>query len=162
MTVETYEFISKPFHNKKALKLLLIMNQGISLAAFFSFPVLLFIVYRSSLIKGLRYCIGSGLCFIAVSIFRRVLNKKRPYEVLDISPLINKDTAGRSFPSRHLFSIFIIAALWCSVSLPVGICLLIGGVLLGMIRVIGGVHFFSDCAAGAIIGVLCGMAIIII
>lgn len=47
--------------------------------------------------------------FIAVSVFRYIVNRPRPYEKFDMPPVIPKDTHGRSFPSRHVFSAFIIA-----------------------------------------------------
>ena len=49
-----------------------------------------------------------GISFVAVSIFRKCYNAKRPYEIYDFKPLIPKDTIGKSFPSRHVFSIFVI------------------------------------------------------
>ena len=47
--------------------------------------------------------------FVAVSVFRYIVNRPRPYEKFDMPPVIPKDTHGRSFPSRHVFSAFIIA-----------------------------------------------------
>ena len=56
--------------------------------------------------------LGAGVAFAAVTLFRKAVNAPRPYETLGIDPLIEKDTAGRSFPSRHTFSLFMIAATW--------------------------------------------------
>ena len=100
-----------------------------------------------------------ALCFLAVTIFRKVVNKKRPYEKLPIQSLIKKDKKGQSFPSRHVFSIFLIATLWFCFWKPVGIFLFIAGVFLAIVRVIGGVHFVTDVCAGALLGVLAGFLI---
>ena len=58
-----------------------------------------------------------GISFVAVSIFRKCYNAKRPYEIYDFKPLIPKDTIGKSFPSRHVFSIFVIGTIPVSPSL---------------------------------------------
>ena len=97
-----------------------------------------------------------ALCFLAVTIFRKVVNKKRPYEKLPIQSLIKKEKKGQSFPSRHVFSIFLIATLWFYFWKPIGIFLLIAGIFLAIVRVIGGVHFISDVYAGAFLGIIAG------
>ncbi len=49
------------------------------------------------------------LGFVTLTIVRRIINRPRPYEVDGIPPLIEKDTSGKSFPSRHVFSAYMIA-----------------------------------------------------
>ena len=60
-----------------------------------------------------------GISFVAVSIFRKCYNAKRPYEIYDFKPLIPKDTIGKSFPSRHVFSIFVEQRFYIIIRLPV-------------------------------------------
>ncbi len=97
------------------------------------------------------------VAFLTVSIYRRYNHSKRPYEELDIEPLIHKETVGKSFPSRHVFSIFMIAVTVMHTSI-LGGCLLIGtGTLLGIMRVVGGVHYPKDVIAGAVLGILSGL-----
>ena len=97
-----------------------------------------------------------GISFVAVSIFRKCYNAKRPYEIYDFKPLIPKDTIGKSFPSRHVFSIFVIGTtLLCHYTFP-GVLILYMGCLLAAIRVITGVHFPKDVIVGGLIGILCG------
>ena len=90
--------------------------------------------------------------FAAVSFFRRRFNAPRPYECCAIAPLIARDGAGKSFPSRHAFSAFAIAASWFAASAPVAVVLLVAAVVLAVCRVLGGVHFPRDVVAGAFIG----------
>ena len=118
--------------------------------------LLCLLLARSPLL--LRAVLTPGVSFVIVSLFRRVYNAPRPYEVLDIAPLIHKDTHGKSFPSRHVFSVFVITAVFFRVSPPLGALLAAVGVLIALIRVIGGVHFFMDVLAGALIGLLSGAA----
>ena len=99
-----------------------------------------------------------GISFVLVSVFRRILNAPRPYEVFDGVPVIAKDTLGKSFPSRHAFSIFIIGMAFCACC-PLtwaGPAVLVLGVALAAIRVIAGVHFPRDVIAGALTGILLG------
>lgn len=94
--------------------------------------------------------------FIVVTVFRKMVNARRPYELYGFTPVINKDTAGKSFPSRHVFSIFVLAITFGQVSIAAFIFVMILGVLLALARVYGGVHFPKDVIAGALIGLLSG------
>ena len=96
--------------------------------------------------------------FILVSVIRKCIDAKRPYEKYDIKPLFIKDTEGESMPSRHVFSITIIAMCWLYVSVPVGIIMLILVAIMAASRVLAGVHFVRDVIAGFAIGILCGIA----
>ena len=104
-----------------------------------------------------RALIVPGISFLLVSLVRVLLDFPRPYEEIAIEPLVKKDTLGKSFPSRHTFSTFVIAVtvfyFW-----PVwGILTGIAGALLATARVLGGVHFLRDVIAGAAIGIGCGI-----
>lgn len=99
-----------------------------------------------------------AISFVLVSLFRHKVNAKRPYELYGFTPLIPKDTAGKSFPSRHVFSIFVIATTVFFLQHNMGILLWAAGVCLAVVRVVAGVHFPRDVAAGAAIGILCGGA----
>lgn len=50
-----------------------------------------------------------AVSFAVMSAARAVINAPRPYEAERIDPLIPKDTHGKSFPGRHVFSAAIIA-----------------------------------------------------
>ena len=99
------------------------------------------------------------MTFVLVSLFRKKFNAPRPYEKWQVKPLIPKDTKGNSFPSRHVFSIYIIAMAAWYVWMPLGVILCVAGGFLAAVRVIGRVHFVKDVVAGALIavgfGVLC-------
>lgn len=106
----------------------------------------------------LRAVLVPGISFALVTVIRKAINAPRPYEVFDASPIIPKDTRGNSFPSRHAFSIFVIAMTFCACC-PlawVGPVMLVAGVLLAVIRVVSGVHFPPDVVVGALLGMLAG------
>lgn len=93
------------------------------------------------------------ISFAAVTLFRSLCNCRRPYEVWDTPPLIPKETKGNSFPSRHVFSIYIIAMAVLWICAPAGVAILAAGVFLAAVRVTARVHFLRDVAAGAALGI---------
>ena len=104
----------------------------------------------------IRFILVPAVGFVIVTLFRKVVGAKRPYEIYDFTPLLNKDTKANSFPSRHVFSNMIIAAAVFWINLPLGVATGSCGVALAVFRVITGVHFPKDVAAGAVIAVLFG------
>ena len=163
MTKEQYERWSAPFRkNAIRIKILKEIDNWITRAVFLAYPALLAYLFLQGNLRQLCFSIGiPGGSFLAVSLFRSIYSAPRPYEVLDICPLIKKTTKGKSFPSRHVFSIFIIGMIFLDWNMWAGIILLILGVLLAYIRVVGGVHFPKDVAAGALLGILCGLFYVI-
>lgn len=158
MTEETYQRWTSPFRSHPAAAVALrCLNKALTLLCYVGYPLLLGLVFfRWPLGLFLRALLVPGISFVAVSVFRAKLSAPRPYEVLDIDPLIHKNTHGKSFPSRHVFSVFVIAATWLYFYPTIGIVLLIAGVLLAAVRVLGGVHFPRDVIAGALLGLLSG------
>lgn len=94
--------------------------------------------------------------FVALSLFRKKINHPRPYETWDICPLLDKDSSGRSMPSRHVFSATIISMACLHASLPIGLVCLIFSALLGLVRVLGGVHYPKDVLVGYACGLVWG------
>lgn len=95
--------------------------------------------------------------FVVVSIFRKLIDSPRPYTKYGITPLINKDKIGESFPSRHTLSAFLITMTGFYVYFPVGIVLAVMSLIIAITRVVSGVHFTKDVIAGAVIGILSGI-----
>lgn len=152
--VKIKNFISK---YKYGTQILRVLNNLTTTLVYLTYPIFLLVLGIKRDPRFWRVIFVPGISFVLVSIFRNYINLPRPYEVLDIVPIINKDTKGKSFPSRHVFSVFIIAMTLYYISIPVGITLMIIGVMVAIIRVLGGVHFPRDVIAGALIGILCGI-----
>ena len=121
------------------------------------FSVLFWLVWQESYRDACVTIAVPAVSFILVSVFRAKLNARRPYEVYQFQPLISKDKCGNSFPSRHVFSIYIIAMAAWYVWMPLGVILCVAGGFLAAARVSGRVHFVKDVLAGAGIGVLIGI-----
>lgn len=157
MTKEQYEAMSRPFRGRPmAVKGLKAANRCLTLSCYLLYPSLLLWALVTRDPRLLRLVLVPAVSFGAVSVFRRLWNSPRPYEALKIVPLIPRDKRGESFPSRHVFSVFLIAMTWGWVCPPVGWLLGAVGVLLAYIRVVAGIHFPRDVVAGALLGILCG------
>ena len=92
--------------------------------------------------------------FVILSFIRKKINAPRPYEEWDIKPLLDRDSPGQSMPSRHVFSATIISMACLHASLSVGVILLVLSAFLGLVRVLGGVHYPKD----VVVGYICGLA----
>ena len=95
--------------------------------------------------------------FVILSFLRKKINAPRPYEVWEIVPLLDRDSPGQSMPSRHVFSATIISMACIHASLSVGVILLVLSVFLGLVRVLGGVHYPKDVLVGYICGLVWGV-----
>ena len=95
--------------------------------------------------------------FVILSLLRKKINAPRPYEVWEIVPLLDRDSPGQSMPSRHVFSATIISMACLHASLSAGVILLVLSALLGLVRVLGGVHFPKDVVVGYICGLVWGV-----
>lgn len=94
---------------------------------------------------------------VIVSLLRVLIDRPRPYEQPGFIPIIHREEKGRSFPSRHVFSAFIIAATGVYIWPPAGIALGVIAALLAVTRVLGGVHHAGDVIAGAAVGIGAGI-----
>ena len=95
--------------------------------------------------------------FVILSLLRKKINAPRPYETWEIVPLLDRDRPGQSMPSRHVFSATIISMACLHASLSVGVILLILSAILGLVRVLGGVHFPKDVVVGYICALVWGV-----
>lgn len=150
---QRYEQWAAPLRGRPGVvRALNIVNHGIVVVFYAAYALLLGWACVSDPWKLAPLVGVTAVGFVAVSFFRRRFNVPRPYECCAIAPLIARDGAGKSFPSRHAFSAFAIAASWFAASAPVAVVLLVAAVVLAICRVLGGVHFPRDVVVGALIG----------
>ncbi len=139
-------------------KLLCYANLVLAGSVYIAYPVLLgvLLVHKDSILaRAIMVPLDS---FIILSVIRGFINRRRPYELYECAPAIHKDKKGKSFPSRHVFSVFVIATTFLGVGFTLaGVILFLVGVCLAAVRVYCGVHFLSDVIAGAVAGVLSGV-----
>lgn len=105
----------------------------------------------------LTYVFVPASGFVILSLLRKKINAPRPYEVWEIIPLLDRDSPGQSMPSRHVFSATIISMACLHASLTMGMICLTLSALLGLVRVLGGVHFPKDVLVGYICALVWGV-----
>ncbi|MEL0345920.1 phosphatase PAP2 family protein [Streptococcus pneumoniae] len=146
-------------NNPLFLRLLRVFNRFMTVVMPIVYLTLLVIAYLQEGL-GKQVCVyvfipASG--FVILSFLRKKINAPRPYEEWDIKPLLDRDSPGQSMPSRHVFSATIISMACLHASLSVGVILLVFSALLGLVRVLGGVHFPKDVVVGYICGLVWGV-----
>lgn len=153
-----YEKISAPLRTDPAgVRRLNRINTLLTGAVYAAYPLFLLWLIWNRDSRWIKAAAVPAVFFVLLSVVRKWINRPRPYETWNLSPLIRKDTSGKSMPSRHVFSCTVIAMVFLSVSLPLGIFFLIWSCALALIRVLGGVHYPSDVLAGFVMGVLSGL-----
>ena len=105
----------------------------------------------------LMYVFVPASGFVILSLFRKKINAPRPYEVWEVVPLLDRDSPGQSMPSRHVFSATIISMACLHASLTMGMICMTLSAFLGLVRVLGGVHFPKDVVVGYICGLVWGV-----
>ena len=103
------------------------------------------------------YIMVPAFGFVLLTLVRKWINQPRPYETWGIVPLLDKDSSGNSMPSRHVFSATIISMACVHANLPVGLVLLVLSAFLGLVRVLGGVHYTKDVLVGYACGLIWGI-----
>ena len=156
MTAQQYEKISAPFRTESRIKALRFMNKALTALGYTLYPLMVAYLYFTDRPEWICTVMVPGVGFILLSEIRRKINRPRPYETLDIQPIINKKTKGESMPSRHVFSMTIIAVTAFVVSPVIGWVLIICSILLAAIRAVTGVHYPSDVAVGFLSAVVWG------
>lgn len=157
---EWYDHIAGKIGNKPIfLSLLRSFNRLMTVVILIVYLTLLATTYLQQGLgkQVLMYVSIPASGFVILSLFRKKINTPRPYEEWDIKPLLDRDSPGQSMPSRHVFSATIISMACLHASLSVGVILLVLSALLGLVRVLGGVHYPKDVVVGYICGLVCGV-----
>ena len=157
---EWYDHIAGKIENKPIfLRLLRAFNRLMTVVMPMIYLTLLATTYLQ---QGLGKQVGIYLFipasgFVILSFLRKKINAPRPYEEWDIKPLLDRDSPGQSMPSRHVFSATIISMACLHASLTMGMICLTLSAFLGLVRVLGGVHYPKDVVVGYICGLVWGV-----
>ena len=142
------------------------LNRILTDGMYAAYPLLLAVLLARGTAEGgapagLRavfpFVLVPGISFVLLSLIRKKINRKRPYETYDLDPLIQKETKGNSMPSRHVFSSAVISMCLFRVCPSIGILGFAATALSALVRVLGGVHYPEDVAVGALAGIAAGL-----
>lgn len=144
-------------------KILKILYKVLPLVMIVTYPIMIIIKALEGFSLKLCFLIFVPACtLILVTLLRKYINRERPYIKFDTQPLIAKKATGESFPSRHTASAFIIAMSGFLFSPIIGILLLLIAIIIGLTRILAGVHFVTDVLAGMGISILIGFVFFIL
>lgn len=158
-----YEKITSVFVKKESrIKALKAVNKVLTYVYYIGYPVFVLSVFLKKGISCYPYVLVPAIGFLLFSAVRKKINRPRPYEAEQITPLIHKDTEGKSFPSRHIFCASLISVIVLREYPVIGCALLCGSVIEACIRVIGGVHYPKDVFWGFVCGTVTGLICVLI
>ena len=161
MKGEQYRGLSEHFSETKARSTTIkALHDVLPLVMYIFYPIqLLYLGWTEGFLSEvfLRFTLIPLGTFIFVTVVRAIINAERPYEKYDYTPVVHKDTKGKSFPSRHTVSAFIIAMAFMYINLSLGIMMLAVAAAIAVVRVLAGVHFIRDVISGAALGVIVGV-----
>ena len=164
LTEERYKKIADFFLKKPIrLRMLRFVYHIFPLVIAAAYIILLVaLAFAAGLPELLKALMIPAAAFLAVTVFRRVLNLERPYEKLSITPLMERNKSGQSFPSRHCASAFVISTVILNYNAVIGALLLVVSLCIAVSRILAGVHFTRDAAVGSLIGLLFGLVIFLL
>ena len=151
--------ISSVYSHRRLCLLLYCLGNALVVCTVASFVVSLVVFAIDSLWGAVGFVAITAVPFALVSFFRRAFNAPRPAEVysFDETFVYANRKRGRSFPSRHVFSAFVIGTALCFLAPVFGILICTFGLVLGVCRALLGIHFVRDVVAGALIGICSGI-----
>lgn len=100
---------------------------------------------------------GPIAVLIITIILRVIINRKRPSEKYDLIPIDGSRKKGRSFPSIHVALSVSIALAVLHYGPNMGLLLSTLAGTITIVRLLSGVHYITDIAAGIIIAVAVNM-----
>jgi membrane-associated phospholipid phosphatase len=155
-----YEKLSAPFRGRERLtktvgwvETALVVGTGLAFVAVCAYRAFF------SPFSWLQFAVTVGcpaLCLVAVSLLRKLVKRKRPYE-RGVTPLRAKNSTGNSFPSRHVACAAVIATVALPCALWAGVSLYAASLCIAFIRLLLGHHYPTDLLVGALLGVAFGL-----
>ena len=155
--LEWYENISARFRSDAAIKTMGILDRGLVAAMAVAYIAILVFLLAVQDPRFAKELLVPAATFGIVTAIRAIVNAPRPYELFDIDPIIRKDTKGKSMPSRHVSSAFIIAFAIAWINPALGAVAIAACACVCFTRIVGGVHFPRDVAVAATISIACGI-----
>ena len=144
------------YEDGKTATVLKVASVAIVAVTALAFLVRILELFATDHLMLLETLIITGVPFVSLSVMRILVDAPRPYELLPFYEKRPKGKCGRSFPSRHVFSVFVIGTVIMPSSILLSSMLLILGACLATFRVLLGIHFIRDVVAGALMGAVSG------
>ncbi|WAA10924.1 phosphatase PAP2 family protein [Fervidibacillus albus] len=121
--------------------------------------VLLLILNSTGNVKTAAITAGISLAIshIPVQIGKKIFRRKRPYLVFNQIFVTNRPLKDLSFPSGHTTAAFSVITPFV-IFYPFSSFILVPlGMIIGLSRIVLGLHYPSDCFAGMLLGIVFGL-----
>ena len=173
MTPERYQALLRWLEARPALKKLVIaLIRWLPAVPFACYPLLLVLLNvrwfrllsanRAAALDFMqliaRAVFVPAFVFLGGTLLRARLNFPRPYEQPGFTPLVPKETHGKSFPTPPALSAAVLAMVWMYFYPKAGWAMVGITVLICIGRVLTGVHHIRDVVGGAVLGFALGYA----
>lgn len=155
--VSMEKVLQRVYSSRKASLSLRIISHASVLLSALAYAMLLVGTYLREPMLAVRICVAGAVPFFVVTVLRKLINAPRPYELYSFYENAPKKKNGSSFPSRHVFSSFVVAVLSYILSPWLAFAVSLVGIALSVSRVLLGIHFVRDVIAGAFIGITSGL-----
>ena len=147
---------------KAARYILRFVYKLLPLVMLVAYPVLLVHVYFTDLQSLPKLVLVPMHVFLGVTLLRVIIDEQRPYERFDTPSVFGKTTKGKSFPSRHTASAFIIAMAFMYVDFWWGMLAMLIARLIELSRIMAGAPYIHDVLAGMAISIVAGWIFMIL
>lgn len=147
--------------NREREKMVFYISKLTPYLIFLIYIVFIIMMFLKKDVKTINFILVPAYTLVIVTIIRDVINRPRPYQTLHIEPIFTHKN-GHSFPSRHTASAFVIASSILYINIYVGIIMFIFAFVMGLSRIMAGVHYPSDVFFGMILGIIGGIVLFIL
>lgn len=127
------------------------------LCSFVFLAQLAVLLFKGEYVYAIKISLAAGIGFVTVTVIRHFINAPRPYEIRSFYKVKPREKEGKSFPSRHAYSAFVIATLAWLWHPAISVATLLFALLVCISRVLVGIHFIRDVVCGALLGTLSGV-----
>lgn len=158
MKEKDYIYITEFFRKTKLREnLLRLSSKSLPLVVVLIYFICILYLFIKKDSKIIFFVLIPAIDFIFITLFRKYINAIRPYDKFSFTPVVKYEHGkGKSFPSRHTASAFIIAMACLYLNFYLGLFMFLLAVLIGFTRIASGVHFPKDVIAGMIISTIFG------
>lgn len=144
-------------NNKTLYNVIKFLYKFLPLVLFLGYPIMVIYLVAVWDLRFIKVLTIPAVTFLAVTVMRILINRPRPYEKYSFTPVFPKDTKGKSFPSRHTTSAFIISYAFLYICPVLGVVSMVISAFLSFLRPVVGVHYVSDVLGGFLVSSLLGI-----
>lgn len=142
--------------HRRARQVFTALYRVLPMSVFVIYGLMVICLYANNDMRLYKVIEVPFVVFAGITVIRKCINAPRPYEVTGVPPLVKKDKKGQSFPSRHVVSAVVISIAGLYLNIWLGVILLMISFIIAIMRVVAGVHFVKDVAAGFAISIIAG------